>query len=104
MAAIESVNQTTQSLQSNSTELNNQMIYKVQVGVYSNPVNLSWISSQLNKDYRVDSYINANGKYVYTVGEFQELSKAKELLTEAKELVSDAFVAGFQNGNKTYIR
>jgi hypothetical protein len=101
---IESVNQTTQSLQSNSTELNNQMIYKVQVGVYSNPVNLSWISSQLNKDYRVDSYINANGKYVYTVGEFQELSKAKELLTEAKELVSDAFVAGFQNGNKTYIR
>lgn len=78
--------------------------YKVQVGVYSNPVNLSWIASQLDGNYRVDSYQNSNGKYVYTIGNYDKDTDARNLLKEIQEIVPDAFLVGFQDGNKRYIR
>ncbi len=78
--------------------------YKVQVGVYSNAVNLNWIASQLDGNYSVDSYQNSNGKYVYTIGDFNNDSSARDLLKEVQEIIPDAFLVGFQDGNKKYIR
>jgi hypothetical protein len=83
---------------------NGELVYKIQVGVYSNPVNLNWISSQLDTNIAVKSYQNSNGKYVYTVGEFSSANEARMLLNEVSQLVSDAFLVGFQNGQKKYIR
>lgn len=82
----------------------NELVYKIQVGVYSNPISLSWISSQLDKNNPVISYQNTNGKYVYTIGDFGSENEARELLKEVSELVPDAFIVGFQNGQKKYIR
>ncbi|NPD83531.1 hypothetical protein HNS38_02085 [Lentimicrobium sp. L6] len=78
--------------------------YKVQVGVYSNPINLSWIATQVDGNYSVDSYKNSNGKYVYTIGHFKDDAEARTLLKEIKDIIPDAFVVGFQDGNKKYIR
>lgn len=83
---------------------NNKMVYKVQVGVYSNPVNLSWIASQLDDSYSVESYQNNNGKYVYTIGNLAKSAVARNLLKEIQEIVPDAFLVGFQDGNRQYIR
>jgi len=83
---------------------NINMKYKVQVGVYSNPVNLSWIASQLDGSYSVDSFQNDNGKYVYTIGDFANDTDARSLLKEIQEFVPDAFLVGFKAGNKKYIK
>lgn len=83
---------------------NSNVEYKVQVGVYSNPVNLSWIASQLDNNLNVDSYQNSNGKYVYTIGNYSDDASARTLLKEIQEIIPDAFLVGFQDGNKKYIR
>lgn len=81
-----------------------QVVYKVQVGVYSNPINLNWIATQLDGIDTVDSYQNANGKYVFTVGNYSTENQARQLLQEVSDLVPDAFIVGFENGQKRYIR
>ncbi|NPD45008.1 SPOR domain-containing protein [Lentimicrobium sp. S6] len=83
---------------------NSNLEYKVQVGVYSNPIDLNWIASQLDDDYSVDSYQNSNGKYVYSIGNFNDNADARMLLKEIQEIIPDAFLVGFQDGNKKYIR
>ncbi len=106
--ASSQLNQQWSQSQSNTTvnedNKSEELVYKVQVGVYSNPVNLNWISSQLDNDIPVKSFQNSNGKYVYTVGEFSSVNEARALLKEVSELVSDAFLVGFQNEQKKYIR
>lgn len=77
--------------------------FKVQIGVYSNLINLDWIASQLDGNYRVDSYQSSNGKYIYTIGEFSQESEARSILNEVQELVPDAFIVSFENGIKKYI-
>lgn len=81
-----------------------KLVYKVQVGVYSNPVNLDWIGSQLDNNMAVERYQNANGKYVYTIGNLESENQARELLREVTDIIPDAFLVGFQNGQKRYIR
>ena len=80
------------------------MIYKIQIGVYSNPVNLSWISSQLDDGMQLESFQNSNGKYVFTVGNFSSAEDARAQLESVKEVVGDAFVVGFKSGIKIYVR
>lgn len=89
---------------SSETSDNGELVYKVQVGVYSNPINLNWISTQLDNNNPVERYQNTNGKYVYTVGDFTTESEARALLRELSDIVPDAFLVGFQNGQKKYIR
>jgi len=81
-----------------------QLIYKVQVGVYSNPINLNWIATQLDDIDAVDRYQNTNGKYVYTVGNYSTENEARRLLQEVSDIIPDAFIVGFENGQKRYIR
>ena len=87
-----------------SNEVNEPTKYKVQIGVYTNPINLDWITSQLDDVNKVESYQNNNGKYVFTIGNFDTEEQARELLQKVIELIPDAFVVGFQNGQKRYIR
>lgn len=87
-----------------STDVDQSIRYKVQVGVYSNPINLDWISTQLEEVNQVDSYQNSNGKYVFTIGDFNNEEEARNLLQKTIEIIPDAFVVGFQNGQKRYIR
>lgn len=84
--------------------ISNNVKYKVQVGVYSNSISLDWIASQLDGNHTVESYQNNKGKYVYTIGNFDNDSEARNLLKDVQEIVPDAFLVGFQNGNKKYIR
>lgn len=96
------MSQSQTSIQTNQNS--DQLVYKVQVGVYSNPINLNWIATQLDNIGKVDRYQNTNGKYVYTVGNFTTENEARKLLQEVNDLVSDAFIVGFENGQKKYIR
>lgn len=83
---------------------NEDMVYKIQIGVYSNNISLSWISSQLDGNMKVDSFKNSNGKYVFTLGSFESIAEAKLVLENVKEIVSDAFVVGFSGGNRIYVQ
>ena len=83
---------------------NKARVYKVQIGVYSNRINMDWISSQLDGEYYIDVDQNANGKYVYSVGNFDNEQDARKLLNQVKELVPDAFISAFQGDLKIYIR
>lgn len=83
---------------------NSELVYKVQVGVYSNQINLNWVASQVDGNYSIATYQNENGKFVYTIGEFSNIDEARKLLKEAQDIVPDAFLVGFQNGIKSYIR
>lgn len=78
--------------------------YKIQIGVYSNKINLSWVSSQLDGDMKVASFKNSNGKYIYTLGNFNTLEEAHSALSDVKDIVPDAFVVGFKGGRKVYIQ
>ena len=89
---------------SQTDENSNKLIYKVQVGVYSNPINLNWISSQLDNNNPVERYQNNNEKYVFTVGNFKSEEEARQLLREVIKIIPDAFIVGFQNSQKKYIR
>ncbi len=76
--------------------------YKIQIGVYSNPVNLDWIASQLDGSSTIEMTKNANGKYVYTYGNFTTEQSARQQLVKVKEIVGDAFVVGYRDGKKLY--
>jgi len=77
--------------------------FRVQVGVYSNLINLDWISSQMEDDYQVESYQSTTGKYIYTIGNFSQEAGARNILKELQELVPDAFIVSYENGIKKYI-
>jgi len=80
------------------------MVYKIQIGVYSNPVNLSWITSQLDDGMQMETFQNEQGKYVFSVGWFASIDEAKAKLSGVRDIVPDAFVIGFKNGKKVYVR
>lgn len=86
------------------TPVEANMIYKIQIGVYSNPVNMSWINSQLDDGLVVSSFQNKNGKYVFTVGNFGTANEARTKLAAVKDIIADAFVVGFKEGTKVYVR
>ncbi len=76
------------------------IVYKVQIGVYSNPVNLSWVSSQLDEAVTIEVSRNQNGKYVYSIGSYSTETQAQINLEKVKELVSDAFVTKYQGDKR----
>ncbi len=85
-----------------NTSSNTANNFRIQVGVYSNPVNLDWISSQLDGNESIEMSRNSNGKYVYSLGNFTSEKEARHYLPKVKELVNDAFVVGFRDGKKLY--
>jgi len=74
--------------------------YKIQIGVYSNRVNLSWVSSQLEEQIDIEITQNARGKFVYSLGSFSSNKEARALLAIIKEIVPDAFIAKYQGDNR----
>lgn len=78
--------------------------YSIQVGVYSNRVDLSWITSQLDTSEQLDISQSTNGKYVYKLGNYLTEESARAQLKAVQELVPDAFVVAFRGGRKIYIQ
>lgn len=92
-----------QTTKTNLATNNKNITFKIQVGVYSNRVNLTWISSQLEDGLQIDSYQNNKEKYVFTVGEFKSIQDARSQLESVKDIVPDAFIVGFKDGQKIYV-
>ncbi len=86
------------------SETDKEIVYKIQIGVYSNSINMDWISSQLDGDMELESFQNSNSKYVFTLGSFSSIDAARAELEKVKEIVPDAFVVGFRGANKVYVR
>ncbi|NOR87894.1 MAG: hypothetical protein GQ527_09815, partial [Bacteroidales bacterium] len=94
-------------LQSNTNDQSSDGLsvrYQVQVGVYSNQINMDWVSSQLDNNINIDVTQNNQGKYVFSLGSFNSVEEARAMLEQVKEIVPDAFVTGFRGSQKIYIR
>jgi hypothetical protein len=77
--------------------------YKVQIGVYSQPVSFNWVTEKLGKtsNNKVEYFISNTGKYIYTIGNFRSYAEASIFNTEqVKKIIKDAFVVTFDNGKK----
>lgn len=77
--------------------------YKVQIGAYKNQVPNEVASKFLNiKTWPVDNKV-VNGLYIYTIGNFVDISFAKKLKDEAVSVgITDAFITVYKDGKKLY--
>ena len=85
-------------------QTSDDLTYRIQIGVYSNNVDLSWISSQLDDELILKSFQNSKGKYVFTLGDFNTTEEAKARLAEVIDITPDAFIVGFKGDEKFYIQ
>lgn len=77
--------------------------YKVQIGAYMNQVPNEVAAKFSNiKTWPVQNSV-INGLYIYTIGNFNALSFAKQLRDEAVSLgITDAFITVYKDGKKLY--
>ena len=80
----------------------NKVVYKVQIGAYSQNVPVEAVNAMINMaGYGIENYKNENGMTIYTVGNFENYFAAEKKCKEVVEKgLTDAFVTAYRDGKK----
>ncbi len=76
--------------------------YRIQIGVFSHAVSFDWVLNRLGRSQvKIDYYVNASGKYIYSIGSFKTYDEASAFNSnEVKKIIKDAFVVTFEDGKR----
>jgi hypothetical protein len=83
-------------------QINNAIIFKVQIGVFRSEIPLEIASIFLKLSSRgIDHYQTSDSLNIYTIGNFRDIKSANSLKDEViQEGLPDAFVVAFKGGDK----
>lgn len=87
--------------QNNTMPVDPGVVFKVQIGAFKDEVPLD-IANQFLKiaNKGIKNYKDESGLTIYTVGNFKTYDEASQLRTEIGEVIKDAFIVAYNDGQK----
>lgn len=105
-SASTSPSNSTNSTVSQNNTINNEVVFRVQVGAYKAPINPK--TTPLIKEleiYGVQYTTTSTGLLIYTIGNVKTKAEADELNVKVKEVgIKDAYVVAFKDGKRISIQ